>query len=93
MKAYIYILNGKPVINPETMPEFLMNLPFPSDRDKKIIKKWESNLIEVENVLIDDSGDPWMIHPLENGIPVDFPTKITPGSQVEHDGPVITKIY
>ena len=105
MKAYIYILNGKPVINPKEKPtRESYNLGGrPGNPDKwemafeETCEEWESNCIEVENARKSDLSfiggawkDRWYITTVINE--ADYEQTLTPGSQVEHDGPVITKI-
>ncbi len=107
MKAYLYESNGVVKAYPRKAPEYAHYIDIIAGeiidsvkadiKYDKALKEWSASGKIIENILIDDSGKPWMIHPDdEDGVPLDFPTKITPGQQVETepsgDRVIVTKI-
>ena len=97
----IHIVSGEVVLNPEPRPTeadytwfTLDNAPtFHEYKFTEALAEWKKNCIKAKNALIDDSGKPWMVHPNdEDGVPLDFPTKLTPGQKVLAEGNVVTKI-
>ena len=87
MKGYAFILNGKVVINPEEKPH---QMNYEGNVNAWLLnhEEWESNCIEVENVWYCHLNKYWCI----NDEYPKYRQEIIPGSQVEHDGPVITRI-
>ncbi len=96
MKAYLYIHKGQPVASKSGKPlkrdYLVLRVGWYTDKYKRSLKRWEANLMEVENVVSMRGRERLKISALYYTI-----SDIPPGQQVEieitENGCKVTKIY
>ena len=101
-KGYFYFHNNRPVIAAERKPEVAdkakrSNLSISEhtqymDWLMRALKEWERQLIPAENVELWNDEDPDSIARIDLPINPDNILIIYPGSKIEYEGNVITKI-